>query len=243
MHLIVVDMGVPSHIIHQKYGPFSKWFERAYNNIDSTIMVDGFPVDDVDVEDLLECDGVILSGAEENVGDDLPWRQGFTEKLKMLVDHGQPVLGVCFSHQFISDFFGGTVERTESLMQFGNFVHEKTETGEDDPLLVDVPADAFFIHSHYERVTYAPQRSRTLLKSKDHPHQCLRHTDSVWTVQFHPEMTPGIVMSIIDELEMDEKERERLKFEAQNAHDGLRILLNFAQICRDSARDRDAHIV
>jgi GMP synthase (glutamine-hydrolysing) len=147
MHLIVVDMGVPGHIIHRKYGLFSQWFERAYKNIDADVLVDGFTVDDVDLEDLLECDGVILTGAEENVGDQLPAHLEFREKLQAMIDHRQPLLGVCFSHQYIADHLGGEVERDLAHRQFGNVVVSLTGQGASDPLFADIPGESFFLQS------------------------------------------------------------------------------------------------
>jgi GMP synthase (glutamine-hydrolysing) len=226
-------MGKPQHIIKKKYGDFSQWFIRAYKNIDSSILVDGFDADDVDLPDLLECDGVILSGAEENVGDELPWRKHFDPILKSLMDHKQPVLGVCFGHQYLASYLGGTVVREEGAGQFGNFVVDLTEAGQADPLFKRIPSSAFFLQSHYEMVIEAPKGAVVLASDDTVPVQAFRWGDSLWGVQFHPEMTPGINMSIIDELDMEDEVKEELKLEAQNVHDGLRVLENFAHICAE----------
>lgn len=234
MHIIVVDMGVPDHLIHVKYGSYSKWFQRAYENINESIMVDGFGVAEVDLEDLLECDGVILSGAEENVGDDLPWRERFDPMARALVDHRQPLLGVCFGHQYLADLLGGSVLPMETgLEQFGNYVVELTANGESDPLFRGVPRSGFFIQSHFQMVASPPSGAVVLGGDEDAAVQAFRCGEAVWGVQFHPEMTPGIVMSIIDSLDYSEEKKEARKFEAQNAHDGLRVLANFAEICRE----------
>jgi GMP synthase (glutamine-hydrolysing) len=83
--------------------------------------------------------------------------------------------------------------------------------------------------------------SIVLAEDEDIPVQAFRWGESVWGVQFHPEMTTGIVLSIIDELEdLEDQQKEDLKLEAQNPHDGLRLLANFADICRKMRKQRNA---
>jgi GMP synthase-like glutamine amidotransferase len=120
MHLIVVDMGVPGQPLKTKYGLYSQWFIRAFSAIDETTMVDGFSVDDVDIEDLLECDGVILSGAEENVADDLSWRSDFEPVLNPCLTTNNlflvSVLGISFSATISVESLNDKAERNSSVI-------------------------------------------------------------------------------------------------------------------------------
>jgi len=238
MHIIAVDMGTPNHLINTKYGPFSKWFERAYASIDKTILVDGFSAESVDLEDLLECDGVILSGSEQNVGDDIHWLPQFDTILQALIDYKQPVLAVCFSHQYINHYFGGSVARIEADQQHGNYIISLTERGRQDPLFTGVPETCYVMQTHFEKVVKPGNGCVILAEDDQVPVQAFRFGESLWGVQFHPEISQGMMMTMLDELDLEEEELERRKFEANNAHDGLKILDNFARICARKKTDQ-----
>jgi GMP synthase (glutamine-hydrolysing) len=96
-----------------------------------------------------------------------------------------------------------------------------------------------FFKAHNERVVRAPAGATVLAFGEHQPVQAFRYGDSVWGVQFHPEMTDGIVMSVIDEQDFNETEKEGLKYEAQNPHDGLRLLYNFSRICAEQSSKRN----
>ena len=62
------------------------------------------------LEKLPEAQGYIIFGSASSVNDRFEWQIRLAEFIRKKLDKGIPVMGICFGHQLMADFFGGRVD-------------------------------------------------------------------------------------------------------------------------------------
>lgn len=140
------------------------------------------------VPSLDDVDAALITGSSAGVYEESehPWIDEEKAIVRELVDRGIPTLGICFGHQIINDALGGTVE-AQTLT--AGLVHASFD---DDPLFDCVDPVVPVLHGDYvvergddmERIGTAPHCRNFATRHRSAP---------VWTVQYHPELTPRIV--------------------------------------------------
>ncbi|NNC82280.1 MAG: aminodeoxychorismate/anthranilate synthase component II [Flavobacteriales bacterium] len=144
--------------------------------------------DEVEVDDLANYDGIILSP-----GPGLPAESGrLMEVIEMYHDR-LPILGVCLGHQAIAEFFGG---RLENLPQVIHGQPSECTALQEDLLFKGISSP--FLIGHYHSWVVAeegfPHEELLITAKNDAGHiMALRHKElPIHGVQFHPEsiLTP-----------------------------------------------------
>lgn len=174
-----------------------------------------FPEEPV-LPDLDEVSGVILTGSTASVyeAEHEEWVRRQVDLVQRCLDAALPTLGICFGHQLVNHALGGTVVHDRFR---GCFVR-LTEYDRADRLLAGLEPIVPVIHS--DVVTEPGTDMEAIGKTAYSEYFCTRHaTEPLWTVQFHPELTPDIA-ALIDEFRPHE-----YTFEDTNA--GI-VLENFA---------------
>jgi GMP synthase (glutamine-hydrolysing) len=170
------------------------------------------PLDDIDAALITGSSAGVYEAAEH------PWIDAERDLVAELVDRGTPTLGICFGHQILNDALGGTVESrtlTAGLVR-GEF--------DDDPLFDCVDPVVPVLHGDHvvelgtgmERIGTAPHCRNFATRHRSAP---------VWTVQYHPELTPRIV---------DEQVRPTFGWESNGLSyaesTALRTIINFRRL-------------
>lgn len=147
-----------------------------------------FPEDprELDVEDF---DGVVLSGSTASIYDDdhADWISAQESLFERCLADRIPLLGICFGHQLVNRALGGTVEPD----QFRTGFVRLTDVDERDSLLQGAGS---IVPVYHGDVVTAPGNNMVRTASTQYnEYFCTQHKSApVWTVQFHPEMTPSI---------------------------------------------------
>ena len=135
---------------------------------------------------------VILSGGAASVYDaDAPAPPAGVFSLKHPDGKSVPVLGICYGMQWIAKHFGGTVQKTTEHGEYGTTRITELEEGTNLFKGFEVPGRFRKVWaSHGDSVTEVPPafipRARTA--SGAIAAMC-NHEETVWGVQFHPEVT------------------------------------------------------
>jgi GMP synthase (glutamine-hydrolysing) len=151
--------------------------------------------------------------------DENPWLRDEKEFLRELLEGGTPALGVCLGSQLLAEAAGAEPRRA-SRPEIGWHGIELTPEGRSDPLLAPLAAgfEGFGWHSYEFPL---PPEADPLARSE----VCLQafrlRDRPVWGLQFHAEVTPGILDSWIDDYDSDE--------------DAVRIGLDPARLREESA--------
>ncbi|MFA6304425.1 MAG: glutamine-hydrolyzing GMP synthase [Patescibacteria group bacterium] len=151
---------------------------------------------DYDVSQIPNLIGIVLSGSPGSVSDD---QYPFDPKI---FSAGVPVLGLCYGHQLMGNYFGGKVEKSNAR-EFGK---ANLQVGVS-PLFIGLDNLETVWMSHGDSVTDLPAGFKTIGSTNECPIAAMQNeAKKYYSLQFHPEVTHTL--------------------------HGMRILENFAvQIC------------
>jgi len=135
--------------------------------------------------------GLIFLGGPMSVNDPLPFLDIERRLIAKAIERKQPVLGICLGSQLIAQTLGAKVYR-HAQKEIGWFEIQLTADGVRDPLLCDLPASQAVFHWHGDTWD-VPQGATLLASSAICPHQAFRFGSTTYGMQFHPEVTPGMI--------------------------------------------------
>ncbi len=153
----------------------------------ATVEVRRAPQEDLPTR-LTHYDRVIVSGSVTSANDDAPWIERLQGALKLWVDRGTPVLGVCYGHQMIARTLGGkSAVRRAAEPEFG---WTEIQVSETDPLFSGLPRTFHSYSSHYDEVCELAPGMKRLASSEICQVQAFAVSEKpIWGIQFHPEKT------------------------------------------------------
>ncbi len=132
------------------------------------------------VSHLRSMKGIVLSGGPASVfAEDVP---AFNENILSLE---LPILGLCYGHQLIAQYFGGTIRNTGS----GEFGKTFFEANGSSPLWAGISFPSLVWMSHQDSVTIPPPDFAVIGHTARCPIVALQHNERpIYTLQFHPEV-------------------------------------------------------
>ena len=146
--------------------------------------------------------GVLVLGASANPDEDAakPWLGEVRDLLRGLLDRQVPVLGVCLGAELLAEVAGGAARRLAEP-QIGWYEIALTEWADGDPILGSLPPrfPSFQWHSYACEV---PPLA-TALAGEGARLDAFRVREA-WGLQFHPEVTSGIVSGWLADYRSDE---------------------------------------
>jgi len=177
--------------IRYRYGDFEDWFAAFLTpyGVETTT----FDVRKGKYPDITAVDGIIITGSSASVCTNPPdWVPVFITHLQDIIDSGIPTLGVCFGHQILAAAAGGVVEPHPDGRESGPTELQKTTLGKSDRLFQDIP-EKFRVNMTHEDVVVRSPNGRVLAYNDYNGFQAIRYSDTIQSVQFHPEFTAAIM--------------------------------------------------
>lgn len=138
------------------------------------------------------CRGVIVMGGPQSANDSLP---GLVAELKLIeqaVAEGTPVLGICLGTQLIAKALGARVYPNPEK-EIGWAPVYFTDAASDDAVFSGIASPAMLFHWHGETFDL-PAGAQWLAYSDRCHHQAFRFGPNIYGVQFHPEITPEMIV-------------------------------------------------
>ncbi len=133
------------------------------------------------LSDLPKVRGIVLSGGPYSV-----YRAGSPSVDGSILDSGVPVLGLCYGHQLIAEFFGGVVHGGK-VGEYG-FAEIRIEAG--NPLFDGVDGPQIVWMSHGDQVAELPDGFISLAWTPGCPNAAICHRQRpIYGLQFHPEVS------------------------------------------------------
>lgn len=132
---------------------------------------------------------VILSGSPFSVREE----NALKADLDKLIGR-RPVLAICYGAQYIADYYGGKVERSEKR-EYGKAILSKTYL--TDPFLEGVSEDSQVWMSHGDTIFAIPEQFELLASTSNVEVAAYKSKSSafaqpVYCIQFHPEVTHSL---------------------------------------------------
>jgi GMP synthase-like glutamine amidotransferase len=112
--------------------------------------------------------------------------------LEQALAFGVPLLGICLGSQLIAKALGARVYQSPSK-EIGWERVRFTAAAADDPVFSGFASSTTFFHWHEETFDL-PSGAEWLAYSEKCRHQAFRYGRSAYGVQFHPEITPEMIV-------------------------------------------------
>jgi GMP synthase-like glutamine amidotransferase len=141
--------------------------------------------------DVSEAAGLIFLGGFMSANDPLPWLREESRLIEQAAARNQPVLGVCLGAQLIAKTFGARVYKNP-VKEIGWFDVHFTAAAFDDPLFAGMSGVETVFHWHGETFDLPPG-GVLLASSEACRNQAYRVGAAVYGLQFHLEVTPGMI--------------------------------------------------
>lgn len=129
--------------------------------------------------------GVILSGSPFSVKDENALHPDLEKVIGL-----RPLLGVCYGAQYLANYYGGTVERSQKR-EYGKASLKTQAT--NDPLMVGMSPDSQVWMSHGDTIIQLPENFEVVAGSNSIEVAAFRSKEDafaepVYGLQFHPEV-------------------------------------------------------
>ena len=152
---------------------------------------------------LEDCVGIILSGSETNITDEvIPERIAMTDKVVKFISYakelGIPMFGICFGSQLLNSVFRAKVdwirdvENNDFTEETGLVLLKKTELGSRAGSPLEQLPNEFYVHANHKQEVLRdsmPDNLEVLASSDTSQVQIvkLKDSDVVWAIQNHIE--------------------------------------------------------
>jgi GMP synthase-like glutamine amidotransferase len=144
-----------------------------------------------DLPSLSGTQGLVLMGGSMSANDDLPGLRHEMQMIRVAVERGLPVLGICLGAQLVARALGARVY-TNPAREIGWRQIRFTAAASADHLFHGLSGAPMVFKWHAETFDLPP--GAQLLAYSDHcRHEAFRVDDQIYGVQFHPEATPSII--------------------------------------------------
>ncbi|MFZ2978403.1 MAG: glutamine-hydrolyzing GMP synthase, partial [Candidatus Magasanikiibacteriota bacterium] len=135
---------------------------------------------DVDAKELKNAYGIILSGGPRSLV-----REPKLKIDEQIFNLGLPILGLCYGHQMIADFFGGKVD-SGTAREYGL---AKLKTDERSPIFKNINTSTNVWMSHGDHVSVIPPDFKQIATTGNNSIAAMGHSaKKIYGFQFHPEV-------------------------------------------------------
>lgn len=142
--------------------------------------------------------GVIVTGSQAMVTDNLPWSLALEAWIPPVVEAGVPFLGICYGHQLLARALGGGVGFHPGGREMGTVDVRLLPACSGDLLFGSLPTPFKAHVSHAQTVLELPQGAVRLACNAFEPTHAFRFGARAWGVQFHPEFDAEIMKCHIE---------------------------------------------
>jgi len=141
---------------------------------------------------LQEYSALIVMGGPQSANDA---GSAFDAERRLILEgikDGIAVLGICLGAQLIAKVLGSRIYKNP-VHEIGWAPVHFTEEGQLDPLFASLPSPTTVFHWHGETFDL-PEGAAWLAYSDECRHQAFRYGKNVYGIQFHPEITPEMIL-------------------------------------------------
>ncbi len=153
----------------------------------------------------------IIFGSYSNVEDRLEWQKSLATFINEKLKQGTPVLGICFGHQLMADFYGAKIVRNKNSDEYQGIRKLKFKNKEV----------TFFV-AHSFQVQDLPSSLVTLASTKECSNEIIKHRELPFIgIQGHPEASQYFLDTTL-------KDTALTNMEVHTASsDGMKFIENF----------------
>lgn len=210
-----------THVACEPPGYLKTLLDKLGYENEQVCLLDGKSVP-MDLEDIA---GLVFMGGPGDVNEPSEWMEQEFELIQKAHARGVPVLGICLGAQLMSKALGGEVFQASGL-EVGFHEVRLLQTDNPHPWFDGLPErfTAFQWHAH----SVSPPQGVNVLATSECT-QCQAYAlDNSLALQFHLEMTDGIITSLLDKYAEDLTELSNCVQSAEQ------IRMNIEQKCQQT---------
>ena len=235
--VLIVKTGSTLPELRAQRGDYEEWIAvgmgLARDAVDVIEVASGAPLPAPDAPA-----GVVVTGSSAFVSEREPWSERTGEWLVRAVEHGTPVLGICYGHQLLAHALGGEVGRNPNGREIGTVEVRTLAAARRDPLLGDWGTAGPAHVTHVESVLALPDGAVRLAESDLDPVQAFAVGERAWGVQFHPEFDADAVRAYLlartEKVRAEGLDPDALLAAIRETPVAARILPRFAELIRSA---------
>ena len=144
-----------------------------------------------------ESAGIISMGGPMSANDDQDFLRQELRYVAQAITRSRPILGVCLGSQLLAKAMGAKVYRNR-VKEIGWYPVSFTPAAQDDTLFAGLNQPETIFHWHGETFDL-PRNAVHLASSEACAHQAFRLGDAWYGLQFHLEVTPGMIAGWLTE--------------------------------------------
>lgn len=184
------------HVVFEGLGAIEPWLRSRGHHLTYTEFFRNEPVPSID-----SFDGLIVMGGPMGANDDgdLPWLTAEKQLIAEAITRGMPVLGICLGAQLMAAALGARVYKNPQK-EIGWFEISRTASAENHAFGSVFPSKATVFHWHGDTFDL-PRNATHLAQSTACKNQAFCFGTRALALQFHLEMTPASVQSIVTHCE------------------------------------------
>lgn len=152
-------------------------------------------------EDLALYDGYVVTGSPASVNSDEAWIKSEIVMVQKIIAMKKPIFGACFGHQLIAKALGVAVMDNPGGWEFGTV---KTNLVNTPDWMRDADDKAVkhwsMYAAHLEQVSTLPKDAALLCQNEQCAIGGFAIGNTVFTTQYHPEMTDEFIEALVVEL-------------------------------------------
>lgn len=194
MHIAVLDANTDDSAFAQRHPNDPAKFRRLLTQLRPDWQVTGINVKTGEAPaNIHDFDGYIVTGSPASVHDPLPWLGGLFDLIRQAASQNIPIYGACFGHQAIALALGGKVEKNPQGWEFGRIETQLTQPWDGAAKPMSLYA------AHKEQVTELPPGAVITGETPGCDIAAFAIGKTIWTTQYHPEMTPDFIADLVEE--------------------------------------------
>lgn len=130
--------------------------------------------------------GIIILGSASNITENLTWHTELAKRIDTYLQKNIPVLGICFGHQLMANFYGCKVGYLSQKQEY--FTETRKITFLQDLGSYNKEETLELAYAHEQAVLQLSDQFIAIAKSARSEYECLKHkTLPLLTTQAHPE--------------------------------------------------------
>jgi GMP synthase-like glutamine amidotransferase len=148
------------------------------------------------------CDAWVVTGSPHGVYEQLPWMIELQNLLRVCINSGVPVIGICFGHQILAAAMGGSVIKAPQGWGLGVQTYKWADVGVLEGAGLPL-SEVKLLAMHQDQVVSLPPTAKVVLKNDHCPFACLQYGHAALSFQFHPEFPLAYERAVIQRWLMD----------------------------------------